>query len=295
MTRVHIIGAGSPRPTPVRFGSCYVAEVGGERLMMDCGPASTWKLIRAGMNPGMIDTVFFTHHHYDHDVDYPCFVLNRWGHHDFGQLNPLQVYGPTFTEELTDKLFNADHGAWAPDWISRTKHPASLAHYEKAGGPLPRQGPKVDARNIEAGAVIEGEGWKVTSAHAEHFQPYLDSLAYRLDTPQGSVVFAGDTEPCESVLELSKDADLLITMCWDFQESMDQIADYRGLMGTVGAGRLAQDAGVKRLLLSHLTPKMAAHGALEAGIAEVASVYDGEILFADELMTLDIGDSDQGK
>ena len=39
----------------------------------------------------------------------------------------------------------------------------------------------------------------MTAAHAEHAQPYLDSLAYRLDTPEGSIVFTGDTQPCAHV------------------------------------------------------------------------------------------------
>ena len=78
MARIYILGAGTPTPTPERFGSSYVAHVGGEYLMFDCGPAATHKLVRAGLWPTQIDYLFFTHHHFDHDVDYPCFLLCRW-------------------------------------------------------------------------------------------------------------------------------------------------------------------------------------------------------------------------
>ena len=49
MSRVFVLGAGTPTPTPHRFGSAYAVEVGGEFLMFDCGPAATHKLVKAGI------------------------------------------------------------------------------------------------------------------------------------------------------------------------------------------------------------------------------------------------------
>ena len=43
--------------------------------MFDCGPAATHKLVKAGLYPTQVDNVFFTHHHFDHNIDYPCFQL----------------------------------------------------------------------------------------------------------------------------------------------------------------------------------------------------------------------------
>ncbi len=100
MTRLHVLGGGTPTPTPSRFGSAYVVEVAGEHLMFDCGPAATHKLVKAGLAPTQIDYVFFTHHHFDHDIDYPCFVLCRWDQ-SIGEENDLRVYGPTLTERIT--------------------------------------------------------------------------------------------------------------------------------------------------------------------------------------------------
>lgn len=256
--------------------------------MIDCGPAATWKLVKAGLNPGQIDTLLFTHHHYDHDVDYPCFLLNRWGHHDWGQLNALSAYGPRHTETLTDRILNPEYGAWAPDWISRTQHPASLALYQNRGGVLPRRPPAVTATDIGPGTVIETSHWRITASPAEHFEPFLDSLAYRVDTDDGSVVFTGDTQPCQSVVDLAQDVDLLVCMCWDLQADMDANGECVGQCGTAGAARMAQQAAVKRLLLTHMEPQLVQHGRLETGIADVAMAYDGQVLFAEELMTVDI-------
>ncbi len=78
MARVYVLGAGTPTPTASRFGSSFVVQTGGEYLMFDCGPAATHKLVKAGLFPTQIDYLFFTHHHFDHDIDYPCFLLCRW-------------------------------------------------------------------------------------------------------------------------------------------------------------------------------------------------------------------------
>jgi ribonuclease BN (tRNA processing enzyme) len=49
---------------------------------------------------------------------------------------------------------------------------------------------------------------------------------------------------------------------------------------------MARDAGVKRLVLVHVGPHLARHGPMEKGIGDVRQIYDGEVIFADELMTL---------
>ena len=117
---VTIIGCGTPTPLPDRFGSSYVVQIGDEKLLFDCGPATTWKLARAGIKTTEIDNVFFTHHHFDHDADFPTFILTRWD-----QMIPrdrlLNVYGPKLTEEFTngtiDEIRISSRNQPA-DWIS---------------------------------------------------------------------------------------------------------------------------------------------------------------------------------
>ena len=75
MAEIYVISGGTPTPTPARFGSAHVLKVGDQHLMFDCGPAATHKLVKAGLFPTQIDYLFFTHHHFDHDIDYPCFCF----------------------------------------------------------------------------------------------------------------------------------------------------------------------------------------------------------------------------
>ena len=183
MARIHVLGAGTPTPTPSRFGSSYVVEACGERIMVDCGPAATHKLVKAGLWPTEIDYLFFTHHHFDHDVDYPCFLLTRWDQ-SIGKENRLQVYGPSPTERFTEGIMG-ENGVFAHDWKARVNHPVSQQVFVNRGGVLPRKPPDILAKDVAPGRVYSGSDWEMTGARAEHVQPYLDSLAYRLDSPEG--------------------------------------------------------------------------------------------------------------
>ena len=286
MTRIHILGAGTPTPTHTRFGSACALEIGDQQLMVDCGPAATHKLVKAGLWPTKIDHLFFTHHHFDHDIDYPCFLLCRWDQ-SIGKENTLQVFGPTLTETITERLIG-DEGAFTHDWKARIGYPGSLRVYQNRGGVLPRKPPEVLAKDIGPGKVYSGKDWEVTAAPAEHVQPFLDSLAYRFDTPDGSVVFTGDTQPCDTVRELARDADVMLCMCWDDQDRMDEIGESVGQCGTRDAARLAQEAGVKKLALVHVGPYLSGMGVREKGIGDAKKIFDGELIFTDELMHFDI-------
>ncbi|MBI64356.1 MAG: hypothetical protein CL778_03635 [Chloroflexi bacterium] len=287
MDKLYILGAGTPTPTPTRFGSAYVLDIDNEKIMFDCGPATTHKLVKAGLWPTEIDNIFFTHHHFDHDIDYPCFLLCRWDQ-SIGKENQLKVFGPTLTEKITEGIIGKD-GLFSHDWKARVYHPVSQKVYENRGGTLPRKPPSVKARDVSEGLVYTSNTWEVTSANAEHVQPYLDSLAYRLETKSGkSIIFTGDTQPCDSVTNLAYDADIMLSMCWDDQDIMNKSGENIGQTGTIEAGKMAQKAGVKKLILVHMGPNISKHGPLEKGLGDIREVYSGEVIYAEELNSIDI-------
>ena len=284
--KVTLLGAGVPTPTPTRFGSAYLVDVADGSLLVDCGPSTTYKLSRAGRRTPQVSLLLFTHHHFDHNADYPCFVLTRWDQ-DVGQ-TPLRVYGPPPTAELTRKLFAASDGAWIDDWTARIGYPGSQRVFANRGGTLPRLPPQVDAVDVDATFALEENGFSVRAAEAVHAQPFLESVAYRVDSAEGSIVFTGDTGPVDSVVELARGADMLICMCWDTDAAMEAEGLSRGMTGTPSAARLAAEAGVRTLVLTHISPHLDSPPVREEALREAAMVFDGEIVFGEELQTLDV-------
>lgn len=285
--QVHILGTGTPTPSPERFGSAFVARFGDRNLMVDCGPAATHKMVKAGLWPTQVTDLFFTHHHFDHNVDYPCFLLCRWDQ-SIGDEEMLRVFGPTLTTDITEGLIGPS-GVFAPDWKARVGHPASQRVFVNRGGTLPRKPPEVAARDIGPGSVVEGDGWTMEAAYADHAQPFLDSLAYRLETDEGSVVFTGDTEPCDSVVDLARGADLMFAMCWDDEDYMASHGEGDGVSGARGAAKMAERAGVSHLVLVHSQPRLDDDEVKRQAIDHAHEEYSGEVTLATELSVVEVG------
>ncbi len=285
---LHIIGAGTPHPTPFSFGSSSILEIDGEFLMFDCGPATTHKLVQAGLFPTQIDHLFFTHHHFDHDVDLPCFLLCRWDQ-SIGKENTLNIYGPPPTERLVHGILDEENGVFAHDWYARVHFPISQNVYVNRGGTLPRDPPVVYSRDIGPGSFLTNERWKITAVSTVHVQPYLDSLAYRVDTAAGkSIVFTGDTDDCESLTELAKNADVLVANCANDQTTLEAKGLNYGQLGTMTAAGMAAAAEVKCLVLTHTSPDLAARETMARIIGDIRERFRGTVIFAEERMMLEI-------
>ena len=287
---VTIIGCGTPTPTPEAFGSSHLVEMpSGEKLLFDCGPATTHKLAKAGVPVTDIHTVIFTHHHFDHDSDFPTFVLSRWDQLVPTDI-PLQVYGPPPTAKFCRGILDEPDGLFAHDWIARVNHPGSQVTFADRGGVLPRQKPVVVPHEIGTGVFLDTYGvgetdeYRVTAARAEHVQPYLDSLAYRVDTDGGSVVITGDTRPCDSVTDLARGADTLLMMCWESHERVSSTDHDLATCSILGAAETAAEAGVRQLVMVHIGARLRNPEMAEARAREAESAFDGEIVWGEELM-----------
>ena len=279
-----LLGTGTSTPAASRFGTAYVLKLGGDCIMVDCGPAATWKLVRSGLWPTQVNTLLLTHHHFDHTADLPCFLLCRWDQ-STGKEQALRVFGPPSTDQFVAKLIGPT-GAFADDWEARIAAPVSQSVYVNRGGALPRPLLDVDVQDLGPEVNVEGTGWRLTTARAHHVEPYLESLAYRIDTERGSIVFTGDTSPCPELDSLARGTDVLVVNCWDRQETMDRLGESPGQTGTLDAGRMACDSEAKTLVLTHTGAHLCRPGVREAAVLEVASLFKGTIVFADEGMVL---------
>lgn len=288
MPRVIVLGSGGPQPSTVRWGTSFLLEIAGEWMMFDCGFATTYNLYKAGFEATQVDHLFFTHHHSDHDADYPSFLLVRWDM-SIGKENDLRVYGPTLTSQLTERLLGEGVGAFWHDIVARTQHRLSLWAHEERGGTLPRKPPKIYSKDVGPGTVATGNNWEITAARVEHVQPYLDSLAYRVESDEGTIVFSGDTRPCKALTELATGADLLVMECVMLQDEMEGTVAAETASGTYAAGRTATQAGAKKMLLFHQNASLDVPVLRERAIHEVKSEYSGPTIWGNELMEIPWG------
>ena len=288
MLKVTLLGTGSPEPRANRHGSAHLVEADGEYLLFDCGPGTTQRLAATDIPITEIDFQFFTHHHYDHNVDFAQFALVRWDQ-GVGKISPLQIYGPRGTERYVNLLFGAG-GVFEPDIVARTKHPLSIRVYENRGGVPPREPIELGAKDIQPGVVCSGPSWQVTATPAVHAQPYHDCLAYRVDCDGGSVVITGDTIPCRSTIELAKDVDLLLHMSPGLQNWDDPIAARRvGGHGPRNVAEAAEESGAKTLVIVHMGLAYDDPAVAQTVVDEIKSIYKGKVILGEDLMEVTPG------
>lgn len=296
--RILMLGTGAAAPDPDRGGSAILITVEGRHYLFDCGAGATRQMIRANVDPTTVDTVFLSHLHYDHIVDFPYLVLTSW---ICDRENTPVVVGPAGTQSFVDHLF-AD-GAFAKDIEARVQYPRRQGNTHVL---------KPDVRECEPGLVFEDGLVRVTACHVEHIPREISPcFGLRLDARDGrSVAFSGDTAPCDRFIELARDVDLMIHEC-TFPESA--IAHRKTInVGTwahtspTELGRLAAEARakslvathfgsydttnpvVRRLMSVHMPADIIGPDLLDEVASDIRAGYRGELRLAHDLMRIDL-------
>jgi ribonuclease Z len=282
--KITLLGTGNPAPSLKRMGPGYLVTVGDDVIVFDHGPGSHHRLLETGTRATDVTHAFFTHLHYDHFIDFPRLLLTRWDH-GAAQIPELKVYGPPPIRDLVDKLIGP-HGVFGPDIEARTKWDASLHVYRARGGQEPRRPPAPEVRELGRTDAVETAHWRVRAVEVPHAQPHLTCLALRLDTETGSMVYTGDTGPSQALERLAEGCDVLIHMCSHISGSVDNHATRVGTSGHLEAARTAAAAGARCLVASHIYNQFDRPGVREKVIAAMARVYDGVIVFGEDLMQL---------
>jgi ribonuclease BN (tRNA processing enzyme) len=147
---------------------------------------------------------------------------------------------------------------------------------------------------------MQDDNVKVTSVVVQH-PPVTPALGYRFDFPDRSIAFSGDTARSEAVAQMAKGADILVHEALDFpaievylrhgiaadpegptfEASMaHMLADHTS---AEDVGRIAQEAGVKTLVLSHIAPPSVSDASWHAAAAKF---FKGEIIVGHDLMVI---------
>jgi len=291
-TKLHILGTqAGPSVGGPRYQTSYAVTVGDAIYVVDAGYGATEQLVRAGLMLPNIRNIFITHHHPDHNVDLGSMIYFSWY---AGLDRRLDVYGPPPLKSMTENFLAAlkpDVDIWLDDIGHAPMSPVE-AHELSAAGP-----------------VMQDDNVKVSCVLVNH-PPVVPALAYRFDTPDRSIVFSGDTTPMESLAKLAKGADILVheAIYADAMRRSLNPSDARSSGETTGssiagdsdkllqhvlqshtspeaAGRIAQEAGVKKLVFAHIAPILPAVTE-KMYVDKAATTFKGEIIVAHDLMVL---------
>lgn len=286
-----LLGTGSPLPSANRcgVGTVVIGEQGS--VLIDCGWGVARRLLAAGISPKTIDHVFFTHMHSDHITDFPDFMMLRW---TLGaSTTPLTVFGPEATREVVEGFRQALN----PDVRYRMAH-----HGEKVS----LDGMECIVHEIPATAqpanhVTVGD-LTVSSFEVDH-RPVVPALGFKVVCSERAVVFSGDTKRVQSLTDAAKGADVLVSEAVNLSMIGDRIkmlraagdernaqmlteaADYH--LPTMDLAATAREAGVKRVVISHIIPPIPDDGPVaEQYVAGMSDVFTGEITLGRDLQRI---------
>lgn len=254
---VFFCGTGSPLPSLKRAQNCTAVIAGGRYYLVDSGTGSWENIQRAGFPGERLGAIFLTHFHSDHIGDIGEADLGSWV---AGRPTPLDVFGAQGVSSVVEGL----NEEFALDHRYRTAHHGKGIAAPRTAGVAARE--FSDASSI---VVFEDRGLTVTAFPVKH-DPVKPAVGYRFDYNGRSVVISGDTAYSESLIEAAKGADVLVHeaqanhMVAKMKSAAERVGNPRLAKifsdiptyhtSPVDAARAANEAGVKLLVLSHLTP-----------------------------------------
>ncbi len=274
-----LLGTGTPILDPSRPAtSAFLVRAGKQNLLFDTGRGVSMQLLKLGLSPVLIDYIFISHHHYDHIADLGEVIMTAWHN---GRDKPIYIYGPKGTEELVNALLGQVF-----------VHDIRFATFMEPEGKTPSELIKV--HDIDSDWQLQLDHLKLESFKVNHGQSLgladWNCLAYKLTSPLCSLVIAGDAAMTEE-LELSiKGVETLLISCYLAEAELTSkgfIKSAKHIIISSGqVGKLAHNAGIKRLILTHFRKKSAE--LMVSLIRDVQADFTGELVIAEDLMELDL-------
>lgn len=252
--KLFTLGTGAAWPDGDRSAPAFLVVVNDEPYLIDCGGGTSHQLMRVGVKPSSITNIFLTHVHIDHCVEFPSIVF---GSYLTGKQGSFNVYGPTGVKHFTESIFD-DTYDFAKTMMQK------LRGLEIS----------INTSEFMDGVVFSNDDLTVTALPVQHG---IETLAFKFVADGKTLVFSGDTAPCDNIVEIAKDADVLVIEC-SFPESS---GIKKGHCIPSQVGEIAATARAKKIILTHLFP--VCKGKEEEIIEEVKKHYNGEVFIANDL------------
>jgi ribonuclease BN (tRNA processing enzyme) len=260
--------------------SSSLLRIGGRTIVVDCGLGVTRALVDAGIGLKALDLIFITHLHSDHVLELGPLVHTAW---TAGLASPVSVFGPPGTGHYWRRFCQA------------MEFDIEIRIADE-GRPDIRE--MVSINEFTEGLVVEQRGLKISALRVDH-PPVTDCFALRFEHGRKSVVFSADTAFFPPLADFAEGADILVHEAM-LEEGIERLVAKTGngarlrehLLASHSfaeeAGRIASDAGVKRLVLNHLIPADDP-GIVEADwLAAVRKTWAGDLTIARDGLVVEL-------
>ncbi len=244
-----ILGSGTCVPSLARSSSSALIETGNKKILIDSGPGTIRRLLEFGVHINEIDIILYTHLHPDHTSELvPFLFASKYGDK---RDRKLSIYGSEGFKDFYRKLKGAYN-----NWID----PGNI----------------LELVEIKSGEQILLSGFSIKARSVDHTP---QSLAYRIENRDLSVVYSGDTDYSENLIELAKKTDILICECSHPDEFKTE-----GHLSPSLAGEIATKSSTKKLVLTHFYPQCD-----KVDIEnQCRKTYSGELVLGTDLMTINL-------
>lgn len=240
-----------------RASSAYILETGENLLMIDTGTGSTRNLEKNGYSVDELDAVVNTHRHPDHISDLVPMIQDKVVR-SFSREEPdLSLYGPEGHRKYIEDRMRHE----------MVESPDSMDDF----------GFELDIDTVEESQQIL-KGIEMSSIEALHGPEGFTCLSLRFDISGKSLVFTGDTGYNPELESFAAQADIMVADC-----SKPGDEEVKGHMNVMECARLASEAGIDHLVLSHLYPE-AEKSDLEK---QASGVFFGKITVAKDNMGIE--------
>jgi len=249
--KVTILGSGTCVPSLERSSCSVLVEIDNQKMVIDLGPGTIRRLLRAETTLSQISRIFLSHFHPDHSSELvPFLFASKYPVHARRRTPLTIIAGNGFSSFFSG--LRSVYGEWidiGPDLLDI-----------------------IELDNTDR-AEQSFEDIKLESMPVKH-RP--ESLAYRITAPHGAtVVYSGDTDVCDSLVDIARDADLFIC-----ESAFPDDLKKEGHLTPSRAGEIAARSNVRKLVLTHLYPECETVDIEK----ECRKTYSGPLVLAQDLM-----------
>jgi len=255
--RITVLGSSSGMPSPTSFCSSLLFQTEKLNFLLDCGPGASFSLLRQKIDPELIDSIFISHCHTDHIGG--LFLLVQMMHL-LKRKRPLNVYLP---EEAISGVRNYLNTCYLfPERIM----PRLVFHEVTSDFKFEDGGVSI---RIHPNRHLMGNESVIRELNCPN---KMQSFCYVMDISGKRIVYSGDIQSSDDLVNIVSDADLLISEC--FHVTVDELL------------ALAIEKNIKSVLLTHIPPELEGkeqeilQRARKLGFEKLTLAHDGLVIEA---------------